>query len=64
MNDVMYVLLRSIRYYLSNFENLKNTYGGVLFLVMLEAVVYNFMKSIIPPWANWAKHLICTQYKK
>ena len=52
MNDVMYVLLRSIRYYLSNFENLKNTYGGVLFLVMLEAVVYNFMKSIIPPWAN------------
>ena len=39
-----------IWYYLYNFKNVKNTNGGVLFLVKLETEACNFAKSNTPPW--------------
>ena len=37
-------------YHLYNSENVKNTYGGVLLLVKLQAKTCNFTKSNTPPW--------------
>ena len=51
-------------------KNMRNTRGGVLFLVKLQTEACNFTKSNIPPWVfftflkivqtvpNCAKHLI------
>ena len=33
-----------------NFKNVKNTHGGMLLLVKLQAEACNFTKSNIPPW--------------
>ena len=35
-------------YHLYNFKNVKNTHGGVLLLVKLQAEVHNFIKSSTP----------------
>ena len=43
-------MLRRIWYHLYNFKNVKNTNGGVLLLVKLQAKVHNFTKSNTPPW--------------
>ena len=40
----------AIGYHLYNFKKVKNTHGGVLLLVKLQASVCNFTKSITPPW--------------
>ena len=40
----------AIWYHLYNFKNVKNTYGGVLILVKLQAEVCNFTKINTPPW--------------
>ena len=34
----------------NNLKNVKNTHGGALFLVKLQAKAYNFTKSNTPPW--------------
>ena len=39
-----------IWYHLYNLKNVKNTHGGVLILVKLQAEACNFTKINIPPW--------------
>ena len=43
-------MLCTIWYHLYNFKNAKNTHGGVLLLVKLQAEVCNFIKSSTPLW--------------
>ena len=43
-------MLSAIWCHLYNFKNVKNTHGGVILSVTLEASVCNFNKSVIPPW--------------
>ena len=45
-----FVMLCVIWYHLYNFKNMKNTQGGVLMLVKLQALAFNFTKSNTPPW--------------
>ena len=40
----------AIWYHLYNSKNVKNTHGGVLLLVKLQTIAYNFTKSNTPPW--------------
>ena len=40
----------AIWYDLYNLKSVKNTHGGVLFLVKLQAEACNFTKSNTPPW--------------
>ena len=40
----------AIWYHLYNFKNVKNTHGGVLILVKLQAEECNFTKINTPPW--------------
>ena len=40
----------AIWYHLYNLKNLKNTYGGVLILVKLQASACTFTKINTPPW--------------
>ena len=40
----------TICYHLYNLKNVKNTHGGVLLLVKLQAEAYNFTKSNTPSW--------------
>ena len=40
----------AIWYNLYNLNNVKNTHGGVLLLVKLQAKVCNLTKSNTPPW--------------
>ena len=40
----------AICYYLYNFKKVKNTHGGVLILVTLQASVCKFTKINTPPW--------------
>ena len=44
-----YVMRCAICYHLYNFKNVKNTHGGVLILVKLQAEAYNFTKINTPP---------------
>ena len=43
-------MLYAIWYHLYNLNNVKNTDGGVLLLVKLQASTCNFTKSITPQW--------------
>ena len=45
-----YLMHCAIGYYLYKFKNVKNTHGGVLLLVKLQASVCNFTKNNTPPW--------------
>ena len=45
-----YVMLCAIWYHLYNLKNVKNTHGGVLLLVKLQAKACNFTKSNTPQW--------------
>ena len=40
----------AIYYHMHHLKNGKNTHGGVLLLVELQAEAYNFDKSKTPPW--------------
>ena len=40
----------AIWYYSYNLKNVKNTHGGVLILVKLQASACNFTKINTPPW--------------
>ena len=44
-----YVMCCTIWYHLYNLKNVKNTHGGVLILVKLQAD-WNFIKINTPPW--------------
>ena len=44
------VMLCTIWYPLYNLKNVKNTHGGVLLFVKLQAETRNFTKSNTPPW--------------
>ena len=48
--------LFAISYHLYKFKNVKNTHGGVLFLVKLQAEAYNFTESNTPPWVLFKFH--------
>ena len=45
-----YVVCCTIWYQFYKLKNVKNTHGGVLLLVKLQASVCNFSKSNTPPW--------------
>ena len=47
----------AIWYHLYNLKKVKNTHGGVLILVKLQAEACNFTKINTPPW----EFLICSQ---
>ena len=55
-----YMMLCAIWYHWYNLRNLKNTHGGVLLLVKLQAEACNFTKSNNPPWAFFN---FCKLYK-
>ena len=44
------IMLCVVWYHLHNLKNMKNSHGGVLLLVQLQASVSNFTKSNTPPW--------------
>ena len=46
----IYVVLCAIQYHVHNLKNMKNTNGGLLLLVKLQANACNFTKSNTPPW--------------
>ena len=50
-------MLCAILYYLYNLKNIKNTHGGMLLLVKLQAKACNVTKSNTPPW------MFCTFFK-
>ena len=45
-----YVMHWTIWFHLHNLKNVKNTHGGVLILVKLQALACNFTKINTPPW--------------
>ena len=48
--DRSFAVRYSIWYHLCNLKNVKNTHGGVLILVKLQASASNFTKINTPPW--------------
>ena len=55
----LFVMHCAILYHLYNLKNVKNTHGGVLILVKLQASACNFTKINTPPWAFFT-FLNCT----
>ena len=59
-------------HHLYNLKNVKNSYGGVLILVRLQAEVGNFTEINIPPWVlftffklyKWYQMAQCISYRK
>ena len=47
---IIYVMRCASWYHLYNLKNVKNTRGGVLILVKLQAEASNFTKINFPPW--------------
>ena len=60
---MVFVVRCAIWYHLYNLKNVKNTHGGVLILVKLQAEVCNFTKINTPPWVFLA-FLNCTNGTK
>ena len=50
---------KAICYYLYSLKNVKNTYGGVLILVQLQAEACNFTKINFPPWVFFMFFKLC-----
>ena len=48
--ELKYVMRFAIWYHLHNFKKVKNTQGGVLILVKLQAEACNFTKINTPAW--------------
>ena len=48
--SIWFETLRTIWYHFYNLKNLKNTNGGVVLLVKLQAKLCSFSKSNTPPW--------------
>ena len=53
----------AICHHLHNLKNVKNTHGGVLILVKLQASTCNFIKINTPPWV-FSRFLSCTNGNK
>ena len=53
----------AIWYHLHNLKNVRNTHGGVLLLVKLQALACNFTKRNTPPWM-FLRFLNCTNDTK
>ena len=47
---IIFVMLCAIWHHLYNLKNVKNTHGGVILLVKLQAEAYNFTKSNTFPY--------------
>ena len=60
--DTSFVVLCAIWYHSYNLKNVKNTHGGVLLLVKLQAEACNFTKSSTPPWVFFTIFRLCTWY--
>ena len=58
-----YEMLCAIWYHLYYFKNVKNTQGGVLLLVKLQALGSNFTESNTPPWV-FSRFLNCANGTK
>ena len=63
INSSKYVMFCAIWYHLFNLKNVKNTHGGVLFLVKLNASACNFTICNTPPWVL-LRFLNCTKGTK
>ena len=50
LTSIIWDALLDLVPFLYNFKNVKNTHGGVIFLVKLLAEACNFTKSNSPPW--------------
>ena len=50
LSSQTFVMLCTIWYHLYNLKNVKNTHGGVLVLVKLQAEPCNFSKINFSPW--------------
>ena len=53
----------AIWYHLYNLKNVKNIYGGLLFLGKFQALACNFTKSNTPSWV-FSRFLNCTNGAK
>ena len=50
INIYLYVVRYVIYHHVHNLKDVRNTHGGVLLLVKLQAEACNFTKSNTPPW--------------
>ena len=57
-----YVVVYAIWYHPYNIKNVKNTDGGLLLLVKLQASACSFTKSNTPPWVFLTFFKLCTWY--
>ena len=55
--------LYAIWYHLNNLKNVKNIHWGVLLLVKLHALAFNFTKSNTPPWAFFTNFILYKWYQ-
>ena len=53
----------AISYHLYNLKNVKNTHGGVLILLKLQAKARNFTKINTPPWVFFTLFKLCKWYQ-
>ena len=60
---VTYVMRSAIWYNLHNLKNVKNTHGGVLNLVKLQAEACKFTKVNTPPWVFFTIFKLCKWYQ-
>ena len=56
-------MLCSIWYHLYNLKDMKNTHGGVLLLIKMQALACNFTKSNTPPWMFFAFFKLYSWYE-
>ena len=54
-----YMMLCVYWYHLHNLKKLKNTHGGVLFLVKYQGEACNFTKTNAPPWVFFSFFKLC-----
>ena len=59
----LFVVPCAIWYHVDNLKNVKNTHGGVLLLVKLQAEACNFTKSNTPPWVFFTFFKLSTWYQ-
>ena len=61
--QVAYVMRCVIWYHSYNLKNVKNTHGGVLILVTLQALACNFTKSNTPLWGFFTFFKLYQRYQ-
>ena len=63
LKSITNLMLCTIWYHLYNLKNVKNTHGGVLLLVKLQAKSLSFTKSNTPPWVFFTFFELCKWYQ-